>query len=790
LVELHQRILRTGIFFCKCRGSLDKVLDIKKLEEYARGLPTVILTGAFDDLCSAKVSENIKDEIRKNFLNRIIFCGCSARIYETRFKETFGKIGIHKHFLHVINIREHCAWCHRDDPKKAMFKAKKLIKSGLRYTMFLERIPTGLIDMNQSVLIIGAGPAGIAAAKTLADQDLKVYLVEKAPVIGGKPMRWSRDFPTNECSICSSLFDISQIVIHPNIEIISYAEIENVCGRQGDYKVTIVEKPRYVSKEKCTNCGSCSLICPVEMNNEYNFNLSKRKAIFIPFVQAHPAVRLIDESVLPYCLNTCNRKCILVCPTDAINFEDKPKRRKLVVGAIICAIGYDLYSPNENDFGFGVLKNVLTAPQMERLFSTGGPTKGKIIRPSDGKLPKKIGFILCVGSRNESTPYCSRYCCMTTLKSIKYIKEQIPSSEIYVFYKDMVIYGLEAEMYYKITKNMEGVHFIRAIPNHWDTGPNDVIKLINGSDVYEIDLLILATGVKPSESHKQIGEILGIQINEFGFFNPMNALKKVQKTFDPGKFICGGCTGPKILSESYIDGLAAASEAAILLSSKMKDVELLSAKITPEKCSGCRSCINTCHFNAIQIVDGKARVDELLCRNCGNCAVSCPSDAISITLFSSQQILSQIEALSEQMPKDEVSVIVFACHHCGYGAADIAGNMNLDYPPNSIIIRVPCLGRVDITFIISAFQGGFSGVVLAGCYKNRCHNIIGNESAGKRLKMLLKILATLGIRKERIKIIEVAPSQGKKFVQEITEFISTLEKLGVIPFRKEKIKVF
>ena len=249
---------------------------------------------------------------------------------------------------------------------------------------------------------------------------------------------------------------------HPNVEIITYAEIKNVSGYIGNFEITIEKKPRYVDETKCTGCGACAKVCPIEVPNEFDLGLGTRKAIYVPFAQAVPLVYTIDKE---YCIDC--RLCESVCGPEAIDFNQKPEEIKLKAGTIIVATGYDEFDATlKEEYGYGVYDNVITTLELERMINPAGPTGGHVIRPSDGKHPHKVVFIQCVGSRDlkVGNPYCSRICCMFALKNAQLIKMHEPDAEVYICYMDIRAFGKGYEEYYQRAQEQFGVKFIRGRP--------------------------------------------------------------------------------------------------------------------------------------------------------------------------------------------------------------------------------------------------------------------------------------------------------------------------------------
>ena len=268
------------------------------------------------------------------------------------------------------------------------------------------------------VMVVGGGISGIQAALDLADTGFRVYLVDRAPAIGGKMAQLDKTFPTNDCSMCIESPKFIECSRHPNIEILTYTEVESIKGKAGDFKVTLTKKPRYIIEDRCTGCTTCVEVCPVKVPDEYNQNLSLNKAIHIYFSQAVPLITYVDPDTCLYLQDEKCNICVGACQKQAIDLNQKEVTIQVEVGAIIMAAGFEVFDPKlRNDYGYGIMDNVVTSLDFERILCSTGPYGGEIRRPSDKKHPRKIAWIQCVGSRqviDGGNSYCSGVCCTYT----------------------------------------------------------------------------------------------------------------------------------------------------------------------------------------------------------------------------------------------------------------------------------------------------------------------------------------------------------------------------------------
>ncbi len=422
------------------------------------------------------------------------------------------------------------------------------------------------------VLIVGGGISGIQAALDLASSGFKVFLLDSAPTIGGHMAMLDKTFPTNDCSMCIESPKFVECSRHPNIEIISYAEVENVKGKAGDFDVTIVKKPRYVDEEKCTGCTTCVEYCPVKYPDQFNQGISKNKAIHIYFAQAIPLVSYIDDS----CLYLKERKCGIcktVCKTDAIDFNQKPEYRTIKVGAIILSPGYSPYEAQKlKEYGYGKYENVVTSLDYERLLCATGPYEGEILRKTDLKHPHKIAWIQCFGSRSvlpEANPYCSSVCCAYTQKQVILTKDHDPEAECVVFYIDIRSYGKDFERFFQRASKLSKTRFIRSAVSI--VGENPVNKNLilrystfeGGTIDEEFDMVVLSIGLNPPKANKKFSEIMGIKLNEYGFCYT-DETSPVESNIN-GVYISGCFQRPMDIPEAVYSASAAAAKCGELL---------------------------------------------------------------------------------------------------------------------------------------------------------------------------------------------------------------------------------
>ena len=419
------------------------------------------------------------------------------------------------------------------------------------------------IKQRYDVLVIGGGIAGIETALTTADAGFKVLLVEREGSIGGIMALLSKVFPTLDCASCISTPKMAAAAHHPNIDILTYSEVKEIEKiSEGNFKVKILKKPRYVDIDKCTGCSNCELVCPVIVPDEFQYNMRGRKAAYIPFDIAIPKKAIIDIDNCIFC-GSCER----VCPANAINFLQEPENVEINVGAVVIATGFKLFDATKKPmFGFGKYKNVITAMQMDRLLAPTRPFNS-VMRPSDGKEPMKIAYIFCVGSRDVTVgnPLCSQVCCMYSIKQAQLLMGALPLADIYLFYIDIRAYGKGFEEFYQQAKDM-GVWFIKGRPKAIIEQENgDILvkyeDIEDGGKIKEdtFDLVVLSVGLLPHTEISKLFKNKKLELNEYGWVKKINECKDSSMTSIPGVFVAGCACGPKDIPDSIVEAESAAA---------------------------------------------------------------------------------------------------------------------------------------------------------------------------------------------------------------------------------------
>ena len=449
---------------------------------------------------------------------------------------------------------------------------------------------------------------------------------------------------------------------HPNIELLDYSEVVDVKGYIGNFSVKVRRKPRYVHTDLCTGCGLCAEVCVLRggkgrlmVPSEFDEGMGKRAAAYIPFPQAIPLKATIDpNSCLWLVKGKCSLKCVEVCGTDAIDFEMEESFVDVEVGSIVVATGYQMWDAAKiSDYGYGKSPNIITGLEFERLTNAGGPTAGEIVT-AEGNTPEKVAIVHCVGSRDERAhAYCSRFCCMYSLKQAHQIKEKT-GAEVYSIYMDMRTFGKDYEEFYRRNRE-EGIQFIQGRPSQITVDPETGKLLVDVEDIelgqvmeLDADMVILATAIEPPEDADEIASAFGLGRSPDGWFAEAHPKLRPVETATAGVFLAGCAQGPRDVPDSVAHAGAAAAEVISLFNQGEVTISPTIAKVEPAKCVGCGECILSCPYTAIwRNNEEKAEVNPALCQGCGTCAAACPSGAITALHFTDEEIVAQIDGLLE-----------------------------------------------------------------------------------------------------------------------------------------------
>ena len=644
---------KIGVYICHCGTNIAATVDCNELARFASTLPGVKVARDYRYLCSDPGQDLIKKDIRELSIDRVVVAACSPRMHEITFRNAISSEGLNPYFLNIANIREQCSWVHKDK-ERATEKAKHIVQAAVARVSLHEALEARRVGIKPSALVVGAGIAGIQAALTMANDGMKIFLVERAPYIGGHMAQLDKTFPTLDCASCIFTPKTVEVVRNKNIELFVCSEVVDVKGYVGNFTVTIKKHPTHVDPSRCTGCGDCVEACVLKKGvpSEFEEGMARRKAIYIAFPQAVPLKAVVDnESCLLLTKGKCKKNCIEACKAEAINFDQKEEVIEKEVGSIIVATGYDPFDPHLlPQYGYGVYDNIITGLQFERLSSPSGPNCGEILL-KDGTVPKAIAFLHCIGSRDENAKlHCSRICCMASMKQAHLAKEKT-GAEIYEFYIDINAFGKGYQEFYKRVRE-EGIYFIRGKGS--EIYKKDGRLIVEAEDTLlgtpveiPVDLVVLGTGLTARRDAERMAQVLGISQSADGFFMEAHPKLRPVSTNVDGIFLAGCCQGPKDIPDTVAQASAAAAEVMSLVIKGEIEVEATISSIDPEICAGCKLCIEVCPYSAIGFLDikGISSVNEALCKGCGACTAVCPSKAARQKHFTQDQVLAEVEGL-------------------------------------------------------------------------------------------------------------------------------------------------
>jgi heterodisulfide reductase subunit A len=569
--------MRTGVFICQVDAGDPEVVNTHSVEAYAANLPNVESVKNLGVLPKLD-PQALAADIKQANLERIVIAGDSPGFFKPAFTAAMRSAGGDPDEVRLASFREHGA-----ESGTGTARAESIVACAVMGVPFSLAARPDTTATQPGTLIIGGGVAGIQAALEIADAGKQVYLVERTATIGGHMAMFDKTFPTLDCAACILTPKMVAVGQHEMIDLMTYAEVESVSGSPGAYVAKIRKKARHVDLASCVACNACTESCPRRAPSEFDSGISERKAIYIPFPQAVPNAYVLDESSCLY-FESKGEKCGVCakkCPKECIDLSQKDEIVEIEVGNIIIATGYDVYDVTKIErYGYGILPNVLTALEFERLTNASGPSGGKILTKTkkhnkrtktdewvldpDGQPPRSVAIIHCVGSRDaRHNAYCSRVCCMYSLKFAHLVREKLPEAACYEYYIDMRAFGKGYEEFADRIA-AEGTFVVRG--RTASVTEVDGQMVVKGEDILSdkmidapVDMVVLAVGLIPAHGSDRIAEMLGVSRDSDGWFSELDYNSDPTDTERGGVSVAGACQGPKDIPDTVAQASAVAA---------------------------------------------------------------------------------------------------------------------------------------------------------------------------------------------------------------------------------------
>jgi heterodisulfide reductase subunit A2 len=649
--------MKVGVYFCRCGGIVADKVDGEEIRRRLCEVPEFAYLTTIDLACGEDGRAQILGDLKEKRPDRVVVIACSPREHEETFRSVLAAAGMNPFLMQMVNAREHVAWV-TEDARVATDKAFHQTRAAVARVCRHEPLEKREIEANVETLIIGAGPAGLKAALTLAEAGRKVVLVEKGPILGGMPVRYDEVFPKMECGPCVLEPFMAEAMHGPharNIEILLTAEVVDVAGSFGSFSVKLRRSPRFVDLDTCIGCAACIEPCPASHPNPVNCGMSNRKAMDFVFFGGLPNAPYLDPEV---CLRMNGKDpsceaCRANCPVEgAVRLDETAQIVERQVGAILLAVGSSLYDcRNLPQLGYGNLPGVVTSLEFERMAAGSGPTGGEIKLP-DGRAPARVAIIHCVGSLDpEHNAYCSGVCCMSAFKFNKILAHKVPAARISHYVKTIVASGKEEfELYQQAVARSETtlVMYRQIDELRVEVNPEGCISLRQNGKTDDYDLVVLMPAMVLGEGSKRLAKLMDVGLDRQGFCEELHGRVDATKSKARGIYLAGTCQAPMDLGRAMTQGSSAAGGImAALVPGRKLQIEAIHAEVDAERCSGCRSCVAVCPYKAISFDCERelSEVNPVRCVGCGTCVAACPSGVIKGKHFSDDQIFAEIEGI-------------------------------------------------------------------------------------------------------------------------------------------------
>ncbi len=639
------------VFVCECGPIIKDLVDLDALGERAAALPDVAAVARHATLCSTDGRAFVTQQLREHPGLRPVFAACSPREHAETLGSACEDAGVNRYLMGRANVREQCAWV-TPDKAQATDKAAHLVEAAVARSLVNEELTAPQIDCATSVLVVGAGVAGMNAALLLADAGRKVTLVEREPAIGGRVVLLGELYPDMDCAPCLLEPLMDHVLHHDNIEVLLQSELEDLLGYLGNYTARVRVKPRHVDLNGCYGCRACSEVCPVQVPDPINAGMSTRKAVHIPYEGALPNASVVDETACLHFNGGDCELCVSACAFGAIDLGGESQVVERAVGGVLIATGSEIRVAGSVWDAPGVLATY----EFERILNPDGPTGGEVRLP-EGAAPATIALIHCATEDGcAPTAECSHTCCLSLAKAALEIGHKSPETRVVTFAWDRVLGGphylaASADPHRPATHELVALSAGDSLRvEATQTGGARIVFTRGGvTETFEADIAVLAAPQFGRASLEPSAHAAGVELDARGFVTTSNHRIRSFASRIEGVYVAGSAQRPKDVTEASSHGAAAAGAIlSALVEGKRLVREAATAVVTTDLCGGCSLCILACPYKAITF-DTESRiavVNELLCHGCGTCVAACPSSAIHAKGFSDEQLHAESRALS------------------------------------------------------------------------------------------------------------------------------------------------
>jgi heterodisulfide reductase subunit A len=656
---------RIGVYICHCGGNISDVVDVKRVAAEASTLPGVVVARDYVFMCSDTGQGLIVQDASEQGLNRVVVAACSPSLHELTFRRTLVRAGLNPYLFEPANVREQISWSHKSHPEGATDKAIRMVAAAVAKVRLAEPLETTRVPATRHAVIIGGGVSGLRCALDLADKDIGVTLVERSPFLGGRTAQLHKVYPSEE-EARELVRDLAERVLADDrISVYTCAEVVSVAGYIGDFHLRIRQQPRGVTPGFAA-VQEAIAACPEEVENEFDYGLTKRKAIYLPYAGCFPPTAAIDWQTCTKC-GRCREAAGV-----GIVLDEEQAEFEIRAGALILATGFDHYEPQRGEFAYGDFPEVITLPQLIRLLDYDGPSKGAL--ECNGRPVRNVAFIHCVGSRQTEgvrepgdngklNTHCSRVCCTATLQAANEIKNRFPDVQVYDFYQDIRTYGKGHEEYYEAASR-NGVLFLRYAPEEppvVERGDNGTPLVVRAKDLLTFgeevevpaDLVVLSVGMMPRDTTSLV-EMTKVAVGADGFLLEVHPKLRPVETVIEGITLAGAAQAPMDITEACASASASASKVAVLLARDHVELPPYVAHVDESRCDGNALCVQECEYaSAIEMVEKtingrvvrQARVNPVSCKGCGACVAVCPTQAIQVKGWTVPQFEAMVSAL-------------------------------------------------------------------------------------------------------------------------------------------------